>query len=107
MGRENGETKENHIDPPQTALDIKNADNNSTGEEEAAAPLNGNHGAESDENSDEGEVGDAAVENQPEDQSSASPNPDPAAGEEEGEEGEETREDALFTNYLILRLLYT
>ena len=68
LRRENGETKENHIDPPQTALDIKNADNNSTGEEEAAAPLNGNHGADSDENSDEGEVGDAAVENQPEDQ---------------------------------------
>ena len=66
LRRENGETKENHIDPPQTALDIKNADNNST--EEEAAPLNGNHGAESDENSDEGEVGEAALENQPEDQ---------------------------------------
>ena len=66
LRRENGETKENHIDPPQTALDIKNVDNNST--EEEAAPLNGNHGGESDENSDEGEVGEAAVENQPEDQ---------------------------------------
>ena len=61
LRRENGETKENHIDPPQTALDIKNGDNSA---EETAAPMNGNHG-ESDENSDEGER-EAAVENQPE-----------------------------------------
>ena len=61
LRRENGETKENHIDPPQTALDIKNADNSA----EEAAPMNGNHGGESDENSDEGER-EAAVENQPE-----------------------------------------
>ena len=63
LRRENGESKENQIDPPQTALDIKNADKSA---EEEAAPMNGNHG-ESDENSDEGER-EAAVENQPEDQ---------------------------------------
>lgn len=63
LRRENGETKENHIDSaPQTALDIKNADNSTT-EKEPAAPLNGNHGGESDENSDEGEM-EQAVENQ-------------------------------------------
>lgn len=62
LRRENGETKENHIDPPQTALDIKNGDNSA---EEAAAPMNGNHAGESDDNSDEGER-EAAVENQPE-----------------------------------------
>ena len=61
--RENGETKENHIDAPQTALDIKSADNSV---EEEAAPLNGNH-VESDENSEEGER-EADVENQPNDQ---------------------------------------
>ena len=62
LRRENGETKENHIDPPQTALDIKNADKSA---EEETAPMNGNHGGESDENSDEGER-EVAVENQPE-----------------------------------------
>ena len=62
LRRENGETKENHIDPPQTALDIKNADKSA---EEEAAPMNGNHGGESDENSDEGDR-EADVENQPE-----------------------------------------
>ena len=60
LRRENGETKENHIEPPQTALDIKNADNSV----EEEAPLNGNHG-ESDENSEESER-EAALENQPE-----------------------------------------
>ena len=62
LRRENGETKENHIDPPQTALDIKNADNSA---EEKAAPMNGNHGGESDENSDESER-EAVVEDQAE-----------------------------------------
>jgi hypothetical protein len=48
LRRENGETKENH-DLPQTALDIKTADN----PEAEAEPLNGHVGEE--ENSDEAE----------------------------------------------------